>query len=759
MRPLLLTVLSLLLTLQVFVVTCDAAEQSKKKVSQSKLPAVGHCCVEGELLRANQKNCLARKGIFFVSPEKARIQCKKPPAGKSNVPLSLPVIEPTSQKRIEAKKVLLRQPGYCCDEGLVDKLFEEECRERKGSFFSSQAIAKRTCDNMIGYCCVDGEVRKVKNKSCSRLDGLFFTNPVEAKKICDGIRGYCCVDGNIMPTIKRSCKQRGGDFSVNRIEADKACRDNSGTGIAKGPDLGRQGGKTIHASRQVLKVESKTAGKGMKLSASRFTPTPPDGLPETIPFGTEWGITIINPAGSERFYQGESIYVVAQILSEDFSAGMIHFTVMNEVPIVVGTASVAAAPMVSVSLPLRDDAPPGNYFITATLDPDKYGSSDMFSIHRNTARIDFLSPERTSTVHPGDSLDVSYKLNARVEPGPITFDLYHSGTIVQSQMVDYNPGPPIRPGRDSVYHLIWEMSPDLRTDTRYTFMARHSQASGFSQPFTITDPIGFGEGDGTAVYHDLALGDVSIDPRDKTLTAIVENNGDAVDAEVEFDVGLIIFGGSRTIQKHLNIGEGERQEVVLYRFNQETLNRYRNECGLPLSVNLRVPNWQRGIPDSDSYNNQLEKILYLPGGGVRITSSRLVLRRDGFGGGGTVDDGGRIDWTRDFSIEQRDPNETSTLSTSLTIKNCGARPFEYENPVIRATAHGTWPCGGGRLGDCEQDQRLWGPIPYDTGLEPGEETGIDIFLAGLRHVNQTVRIRASANGSSDEFQFFLGGLD
>lgn len=397
--------------------------------------------------------------------------------------------------------------------------------------------------------------------------------------------------------------------------------------------------------------------------------------------------------------------------------------------------------------------------------------------------IEIISPGSGDVYSPSSLIPIRYRFSRTVAPGGVVvFAVAGGGAEVASLHVrNDNPPGPADPHRQIDLQLPGDVSGGA-----YLITAEHedSGAIGLSDLFrvisleaegvggaegTIGDAGGFGgsgtetigEGDGTTAYHDLALGDVWVEPSLHRLTALVRNNGDAFAAEVEFDVDVAILGSVRTIERHLVMAAGERMEVVLHQFDPAVVSRYRHECGLPLSVVVRVPEWQRGIPDARPSNDQIAKTLYLPGGGIRIANRYLVVGRDGFGGGGTVVDNGMLDWARDFAIERRDESSTSDLETSLTIKNCDARRFYDEELMVHATARGTWSCGDGSLNRCHHEESVFGPAPFSPRLSPGEQWGFDLYLRDLRRTDLLIRIEVSMMryGFGDDFRFILGWRD
>ena len=256
---------------------------------------------------------------------------------------------------------------------------------------------------------------------------------------------------------------------------------------------------------------------------------------------------------------------------------------------------------------------------------------------------------------------------------------------------------------------------------------------------------------------DLALEEVTFDWPDRSgnwpLTARVRNLGSTFDGEVTIDLSLALFGvgDSRSFTRELRLGAGESTDLVLARLGDELLRRYRHQCGLPITAQLHVP--EGSVPDVMLSNNRLGGELYLPFGGLRIQPSIVVVRREGTGGA-RVEEGGSLAWIDDLGVYHPDSDRTTDLVTAIHVKNCDARPLSEgvggrlvtgETISYRASVSGTWPCGGGRLGNCRRDELVvWGPAPYRLTIGPGERQAIPISLPALHQVSLQVDLEVTS---------------
>jgi hypothetical protein len=152
-------------------------------------------------------------------------------------------------------------------------------------------------------------------------------------------------------------------------------------------------------------------------------------------------------------------------------------------------------------------------------------------------------------------------------------------------------------------------------------------------------------------------------------------------------------------------------------------------------------------------NNGLDSDLYLPYGGLRIHPSIVVVRQEGTGGA-RVEEGGSLAWIEDLGVDRPDSGRTTSLVTAIHVKNCDARPLSEgaggspvtgETISYRASVSGSWPCGGGRLGDCRRDELvLWGPVPYRMTNGPGVQSSIPITLPALHQVPLQVDLEVTS---------------
>jgi len=244
---------------------------------------------------------------------------------------------------------------------------------------------------------------------------------------------------------------------------------------------------------------------GMAMSKRRL-PLPGD-KPTPIPLRLDQGFLLLNPTENDIYYQGETIYILCRITRSDVTTGNVAFNMMrvgtNQV-ITSTTIPVARAAGVLIPLAMPGNTTIGTYYITATnTESGAYGESDVFQVAANSARIDFVSPERGAVLNPGTDMRLRYQFNRRAQPGTVTFQLYHAGTVVSAQTHEYLPGSAASRGQ-AIHTVHWEIPRDApRGD--YTILATHATASGISPLFSI-QPQSFGDaGPGTPTAWSISL--------------------------------------------------------------------------------------------------------------------------------------------------------------------------------------------------------------------------------------------------------------
>jgi hypothetical protein len=72
--------------------------------------------------------------------------------------------------------------GWCCKDGVVFAATPEQCKEKGGAYFATQAEAERYCKQMppTGWCCKDGVVFAATPEQCKENGGVFFETKDEA---------------------------------------------------------------------------------------------------------------------------------------------------------------------------------------------------------------------------------------------------------------------------------------------------------------------------------------------------------------------------------------------------------------------------------------------------------------------------------------------------------------------------------------------------------------------------------------------------
>ena len=526
---------SILLLVQVLFFAGHFAYAAGKKGSVETIGSFGYCCIDGNLKNTSAVSCRSQKGIFFSDKNAADQNCRKKKEPQPSVKTPTATIE--KEQNIIKKSSTSTDPGqvpergYCCDDGRIENSFKGTCEKKECYFSVSRVEAQKYCDTQNGYCCLDGLVKKDERRDCTINNGHFFIRQREADRYCRTVSGYCCSDGTITPATKRQCDIRKGFFSSDRRRVVKKCDFEKGycclgdhvlstiSHICKNRDglfFTSEKNAEIACRKEVIKRTKKRSAEKSALPGIRKESVKPSDKPEifagnqailhpglkdrnknsTVPeeivplrYDREGdGIKITSPAGSEHFFQGETTYIVAELPDAVRPTGTINFTVTNQAGIVAGNASVPAAPVVSTEITLRNDAPIGsNYFVLASLAPDRGGESELFSIHRNSGRIDIVSPVREDELYPGGAIQITYKVSPRVESGPIVFDLYMSGEIIATGTEDYTPGPAVRAGRDSIHNYVLALPEDCPTG-EVVLLGRHRVATGFSEPFSLARP-------------------------------------------------------------------------------------------------------------------------------------------------------------------------------------------------------------------------------------------------------------------------------
>ncbi|HEX2966471.1 MAG TPA: hypothetical protein VHO84_11840, partial [Syntrophorhabdaceae bacterium] len=268
-------------------------------------------------------------------------------------------------------------------------------------------------------------------------------------------------------------------------------------------------GKIEKPKQEMLVIASTPMAPAARLQAAapeRPRTSPPSPVPRLV----DRGIRILNPTVDNHYYQGETIYVFYQVSRAEVPTGNITFRMESiGMGAEVGSVTIPAARNGLVALTPRADTPIARYVITGE-EPgsDAFGQSDIFYVDRNSARIDFIAPTRGQEIPRDGTLSARYQFNNRVEPGTITFQLGHAGTIVSTQTARHLPhnagstSPPI-------HTVHFPLASDAPLG-EYAIIATHPRASGISPVFNvIRRTFGDGGGDGT-VYTQCDYGITSV---------------------------------------------------------------------------------------------------------------------------------------------------------------------------------------------------------------------------------------------------------
>lgn len=247
--------------------------------------------------------------------------------------------------------------------------------------------------------------------------------------------------------------------------------------------------------------------KPMTMTMSKRRLPPPGDRPTPIPLRLDQGILLLNPTENDIYYQGETIYILGRFTRNDVAAGNVTFNLMRVgVTQPVASTNVAVARATGVPIPLTTpvNIAAGDYYITATnTESGAYGESDLFQVAANSARIDFVSPERGAVLHPGTDMNLRYQFNRRVQPGTVTFQLYHAGAVVSTQTHEYRPGSAASRGQP-IHTVHWDI-PRNAPRGDYAILAIHPVATGISPLFSI-QPRSFGDaGPGTPTAWSISL--------------------------------------------------------------------------------------------------------------------------------------------------------------------------------------------------------------------------------------------------------------
>ncbi len=117
---------------------------------------------------------------------------------------------------------------WCCINGEVLELTEDECRARGGKCYASKEEALRDCrQRQTCWVCINGEVIEMPTTD-PRLKNLrqCFSSREEAERFCKEDRNPCwvCENGAAVPLSEERCQQYNGPTYRSRQEALRNCQ-------------------------------------------------------------------------------------------------------------------------------------------------------------------------------------------------------------------------------------------------------------------------------------------------------------------------------------------------------------------------------------------------------------------------------------------------------------------------------------------------------------------------------------------------------
>jgi len=85
---------------------------------------------------------------------------------------------------------LAAQDGWCCKDGVIAAGTPEQCKEKGGEWFFTQAEAEKYCqENLAGWCCLEGAVAAATRQECAAKGGAWFASQPEAEQSCQNPEG------------------------------------------------------------------------------------------------------------------------------------------------------------------------------------------------------------------------------------------------------------------------------------------------------------------------------------------------------------------------------------------------------------------------------------------------------------------------------------------------------------------------------------------------------------------------------------------
>lgn len=506
-----------------------------KKAAETWIDAQtpGWCCLNNTAASMKKSDCQKRKGHFFIDKNTAASWCDLHTTGfccldghvlSMEKGLCLQKKGTFSKNRQKAESVCAIH-GWCVLKGRAFAATKKACRLKKGRFFTRKTEAARAARTATG-----------SGKTTPAITGKTTPAPIVSPLL--SVERITLKNGTIHILIKNKGKGKITRQHYGRGTLSlKTGRISRRWPLAKvDPGKGLNQGKAVFFDTKVKLLTQATVQAGFslvpsgKFKSARLTPpiiinahkaSPPGKArrapsmmlagkvkPKTpahspVPMELVRGIHILNPVGGGKYYQGETLYILYRITDEDVTSGSITFTVTDRTS-TVGTATV---PVTSrrvggpVPLTLRENTPIGRYAVIAqhsASESPAYGESNEFEVTRNSARIDFSAPARGEVFHRNGTIPVRYKFNRRVEPGTVTFQLYHAGTVIATQTREHHPAPANR--QEITYTFNFEVPPES-PDGDYTLFATHPRATGFTPRFAVAS-IGEG-GTGTAAAWEI----------------------------------------------------------------------------------------------------------------------------------------------------------------------------------------------------------------------------------------------------------------
>lgn len=725
----------------------DSFHQTQTEAKSKCKPATGFCNVKAKTLsRITEKMCDRRKGLFFtkltlanadllqkkkkrLAKKQYRINGGKSPDQKDNKkrrdtfrphpdvkPFLLPDLDviktsvnPNCYMKVKVKNIggpinaadhAAAKIHLSASAGLVSSMTKLIQIDPGGTLRSPGGEITYTTSMRITTLNQATLVWMDTEHAITESDEI--NNGDDAQLTCKTPLVWCCakgkvgqIRGKVGRITKDECKKVNGMIHKTEKQANKACGINDQLLPTRPEPLDE------------LKKKEPAKSKGKDRSA--MTPfgemhgtLPPvdtqTEVPEMVPMLFDMGIRIESPTSAHKFYQGETI-TVRYRFSREAEAGDVSFTAINR-GTAIGVASITVPynPLTDgldyreVELTFADDVLVGQYFIMASHPVSgAHGESDIFRVELNSAQINFLRPGTGDLFHhPGGAISVSYQFSRRVEPGPITFELYtlESGTPLATMTQTYNPG-----SAAALFPFIrlfdWPIPSAISSDHCF-IVATHSKALGTSNTFAIQPLRVAGDIMATVTTpFDIRFINIRKDD-DGQVKAIVAVTGGFFAGEVDFQV-RIDDGFATSVRTHISSSH-ERNEVIIGELVtpaslEEAFDSY-SYCGRIFEVTVDPHNH---ISETDETNNLIRRgvsywesngEIYLNYHGVRILPGSTVRIPCGI--------------------------TSSHEAFQIRVRNCGDHSilFGAGNPISSVRQTGRRPRGGGSLGYEDFDDEI-----------------------------------------------------